>query len=77
MGDEMPADPFREGQIDWGWLAGQDAAFFAAHVAAGMSEAVAIELTKTHMQFWLGIMLANSAQQEQVEPGGREGEPGT
>ena len=72
MGDEMPADPFREGQIDWGWLAGQDAAFLSAHVAAGMSEAAALELTKAHMQFWLGIMLANSAVPQQPQPPGEE-----
>ena len=68
--DGMPADPFREGQIDWGWLAGQDAAFFAAHVAAGLTETVAVELTKAHMQFWLGIMLANSAAEQQPEQQG-------
>ena len=63
----MPADPFREGQIDWGWLANHDAAFFAAHVAAGLSETVSVELTKAHMQFWLGVMLANAAQQPEPE----------
>ena len=60
---EMPSDPFREEHIDWGWLAGQDTAFLSAHVAAGMAEPAALELTKTHLQFWLGIMLANSAAQ--------------
>lgn len=65
--DGMPADPFREGQIDWGWLAGHDAAFHAAHVAAGMSEPAALELTKAHMQFWLGVILANSASQQPPE----------
>ena len=76
MPEEMPADPFREGQIDWGWLAGQDAAFLSAHLAAGMAEAHAVELTKAHMQFWLGVMLAGSAaqqppeQQQDEQPGG-------
>ena len=68
--DGMPADPFREGQIDCGWLANHDAAFFAAHVAAGLTEPVALELTKAYLQFVLGVMLANSAQQpEQEQPG--------
>lgn len=64
MPDGMPADPFREDQPDWTWLAGQDTAFFAAHVAAGMAEAHALELTKVNLQFWLGVMLANSAAQQ-------------
>lgn len=74
MAEEMPADPFREGHVDWGWLAGQDAGFFAAHVAAGMGEAHALELTKAHLQFWLGIMLANSAAQQQQQPEQAPGE---
>lgn len=74
MPDGMPADPFRDGEIDWGWLAGQDAAFFAAHVAAGMSETAALELTKAHMQFWLGVMLASQPPQQHPEqpPDGRD-----
>jgi hypothetical protein len=69
VGDEMPADPFREGQVDWGPFAAGDAAFFAAHLAAGMPEMPALELTKEYMRFWLGVMLANSAQQPSQEPG--------
>lgn len=60
----MPADPFREGQFDWGWLAGHDTAFLSAHLAAGMAEAHAVELTKAHLQFWLGVMLAAPAAQQ-------------
>ena len=71
MPDEMPSDPFREGQLDWGWLAGNDVSFFAAHIAAGMAENVALELTRTYLQFLLGVMLAGSVQQnpEQQQPG--------
>lgn len=63
MGDEMPRDPFREGQVDWGPLAANDAAFLSAHVAAGMSEVCALELTKVYLQFTLGVLLAGQAQQ--------------
>jgi hypothetical protein len=72
--DGMPADPFREGQVDWGWLAGNDAGFFAAHAAAGMAENVALELTRTYLQFLLGVMLAGSAQQHPEQHQG-EAEP--
>lgn len=68
MGDEMPADPFREGQFDWTAFAAGDAAFFHAHMAAGMAEIPALELTKEYMRFWLGVMLAGSAQQQQEPP---------
>ena len=69
MGDEpMPADPFREGHPDFGPLAANNVAFLSAHVAAGMAEQHALELTKVYLQFWLGVMLANSAPQ-QPEPG--------
>ena len=67
MDRDMPADPFREDQFDWAQFAAGDAAFFAAHLAAGMAEIPALELTKEYMRFWLGVMLAGSAQQP--EPG--------
>ena len=68
MPDGMPADPFREDQPDWGWLAGNDAAFLAAHVAAGMAEGAALELTKVYLQFMLGVFLANPAAQQPEQP---------
>lgn len=74
MPDGMPADPFREDQPDWGWLAGTNAAFLAAHIAAGMAESTALELTKVNLQFWLGVMLANSAAQQQPEQPGEPAE---
>lgn len=65
MGDEqMPSDPFREGQPDWGPLAANNAAFLSAHIAAGMAEPHALELTKTYLQWWLSVMLATSAAQQ-------------
>jgi hypothetical protein len=66
MGHEMPADPFREEQFDWTAFAAGDAAFFSAHIAAGMPEIPALELTKEYMRFWLGVMLAG-AQPEPPE----------
>ena len=69
MPDGMPADPFREDQYDWTAFAAGDAAFFSAHIAAGMAEIPALELTKEYMRFWLGFILANSATQQQ-DPGG-------
>jgi hypothetical protein len=74
VGDEaMPSDPFREGQPDWGWLAGNDATFLAAHVAAGMAEGTALELTKVYLNFMLGVLLASASTQQQPDPG-TEGE---
>jgi hypothetical protein len=72
----MPADPFREEQYDWTAFAAGDAAFFSAHIAAGMAEIPALELTKEYMRFWLGVMLASAPQQPeqgespQQDPGG-------
>ena len=66
----MPADPFREGHYDWTNFAAGDQAFFTAHVAAGMPETVALELTKTYMMYMLGILLSAEVQQ----PGLPEGE---
>ena len=69
MAHEMPADPFREEQYDWTAFAAGDAAFFSAHVAAGMGEVPALELTKEYMRFWL-VMFANQASQQEQDPGG-------
>jgi hypothetical protein len=65
----MPADPFREGQPDWSGLAACDVAFLSAHLAAGMAEAHAVELTKTYLTFMLGVILASQQQEQQ------QGEP--
>ena len=70
MGDEMPRDPFREGQVDWGPLASNDAAFLSAHVAAGMSEVCALELTKVYLQFALGVLLASGSQSPEHDEAG-------
>ena len=67
MGDEMPADPFREGQLDWGPLAANNFAFFSSHLAAGFSEAQALELTARYLSFVVGVIYAN--QQAEPEPG--------
>lgn len=69
MGDEMPADPFREGQVDWGPLAANNFAFFSSHLAAGFSEAVALELTARYLSFVVGVIFAGQAAQQE-EPGG-------
>jgi hypothetical protein len=69
MGDEMPTDPFREGQPDWVPLAANNHAFYLAHVAAGMPDGHALELTKTYLTFMLGMSAANAASQEQQAPG--------
>ena len=37
MDHEMPADPFRDGMLDWGPLAAGNFAFFTAHLAAGFT----------------------------------------
>jgi len=67
MGDEMPADPFREGQLDWGPLAANNFAFFSSHLAAGFSETLALELTARYLSFVVGVIYAN--QQAEPEPG--------
>jgi hypothetical protein len=68
VGDEMPADPFREGQLDWGPLAANNFAFFSAHLAAGFSEGQALELTARYLSFVVGVIFANQAEQQQ-DPG--------
>ena len=67
MDDAMPADPFREGQPDWNPLAANNHAFFVAHLAAGFSEAHALELTARYLAFALSVIYAGQA--EQPEPG--------
>ena len=69
MGDEMPADPFREGMPDWGPLAANHFAFFTAHLAAGFSEGQALDLTGRYLSFVVSVMFANQATQQQ-DPGG-------
>jgi len=68
MGDEMPADPFREGQPEWGPLAANNHAFFVAHLAAGFSEAHALELTARYLSFVVSVMFASQPSRQQ-EPG--------
>jgi len=60
----MPADPFREGQPDWSGLAASDCAFLSAHLAAGMAEMHAVELTKVYLNFMLTVIFANQAAQQ-------------
>ena len=61
MGDEMPADPFRDGQLDWGPLAANNFAFFAAHLAAGFTEQQALDLTGRYLSFVVSVIFANQA----------------
>ena len=68
MGDEMPADPFREGMPDWGPMAANHFAFFSAHMAAGFSEGQALDLTGRYLNFVVSVLFANQAVQQQ-EPG--------
>lgn len=68
MGDEMPADPFRDGQMDWGPIAAYSFSFFSAHVAAGFNEMQALDLTGRYQSYLLTVIFANQAAQQQ-EPG--------
>lgn len=67
MGDEMPSDPFRDGQIDWSPLAANNFAFFAAHLAAGFSENHALELTSRYLSFVVGMIFAAQQHPEQQQ----------
>jgi hypothetical protein len=69
MDHEMPADPFRDGMPDWGPLAANNFAFFAAHLAAGFTEQQSLDLTGRYLSFIVSVMFANQASQEQDEPG--------
>ena len=69
VGDEMPADPFREGQLDWGPMAANNYAFFSSHIAAGFSEGQALDLTGRYLSFIVSVMFANQASQQE-DPGG-------
>lgn len=64
MGDEMPADPFRDGQPEWGPLASNNHAFFVAHLAAGFTETQSMELTARYLSFVVSLIYANQAQPE-------------
>jgi hypothetical protein len=68
MGDEMPADPFRDGLPDWGPLAANDFSFFASHLAAGFTEAQALELTARYISFVVTISMSQPAQQQPDPP---------
>jgi hypothetical protein len=68
VGDEMPADPFREGHLDWGPLAANNYAFFSSHLAAGFSEGQALELTARYLSFVVGMIFAGQAEQQQEPP---------
>lgn len=70
MGDEMPADPFRDGQVDWGPLASNHFSFFAAHLAAGFTEPQALDLTGRYLGFVLTVMVSGQAAQQQEDPEG-------
>jgi hypothetical protein len=70
MDHEMPADPFRDGMPDWGPLAANNFAFFAAHLAAGFSEGQALDLTGRYLSFIVSVMFANQASQQEQDPGG-------
>jgi hypothetical protein len=69
MGDEMPADPFREGQPDWGPIAASDFAFFSAHLAAGFTEGQALDLTGRYLSFMVSVIFANQAAQQPEQQG--------
>ncbi len=65
----MPADPFREGMPDWGPLAANHFSFFSAHVAAGFTEAQALELCGRYLGFVLTVMFSQQGQPEQGQAG--------
>ena len=69
MGDEMPADPFREDVPDWGAVAANDFAFFSAHMAAGFTEQQALDLTGRYLTFVVSILFAGQAAQQPEQPG--------
>jgi hypothetical protein len=68
MDSDGPPDPFREGQPDWVPLAANNHAFFKEHLAAGFTEAQALELTARYLAFALSIIYAGQAQQPEPGP---------
>ena len=60
MDNEMPADPFRDGQPDLTGWAGNLYAWYSALQASGFSEARAFELTDT----FLTMQMSSAAQQQ-------------
>jgi len=62
--DGMPSDPFRAGTPDWSGIAANNHAFFMAHLAAGFSEAQAMELTARYMNFVVSVIFTSQAQQQ-------------
>lgn len=69
MDDAMPADPFREGQMDWGSIAAGTFSYFSAHLAAGFTEVQALELARGYQSYVLTMLLNSAAQQQ--DPGGQ------
>jgi hypothetical protein len=63
MGDDMPADPFRDTAPDWTEIAAADFTMYAAHVAAGFTEHQALELTARYLSFVIGVILASTPPQ--------------
>jgi hypothetical protein len=68
MDHEMPADPFREGTPDWGAVAANDFAFFSSHLAAGFSEAQALDLTGRYLTFMISVLFAGQVAQQPEQP---------
>jgi hypothetical protein len=62
MTDDGPPDPFRDGQLDWGPLAANNFSFFAAHLAAGFTEAQALDLTGRYLSFVISVVFASQTQ---------------
>ena len=72
MPEEMPSGPFREGHAGWSGIAGNNHAFFVAHLAAGFSESQALELTSRYLSFVVSVIFSGHAGQ-QPEPGSEDG----
>jgi hypothetical protein len=63
----MPPDPFSDGMLDWGPLAANNYAFFAAHLGAGFSEQQSLDLTGRYLSFIVSVMFATQPAQQQPE----------
>jgi hypothetical protein len=72
--ESMPSDPFRAGTPDWSGIAANNHAFFMAHLAAGFSEAQAIELTARYLSFVMSVIFSHGAPQQPPEQGQGEQE---